>query len=378
VNTESRNAVATTFLNLHLRARLLWNPDEDVDALLAEFYPKFYGPAAEPMRQYWSTIYRAWRDTIVTEHEQFIAPAIYTPQVMAVLKQKLLEAEQIIGAVKSRGRALTRNEQLYIQRMRFTRFSHDVTAGYMSMVEAAATECDYEKAVACGERALAVREQLTDMSGIFTTYRKYKAEDRGYAWWPGEVRQYRELLPLIDGTQGKLIAKLPLEWAFRRDPERKGLQIGCHTEPVDLSYWSEHEDEYTPSRRKDYPLDEWEMLRTDLYAQAQGIRHSDRQSFTGDIWYRTDVELTADQAGGSVHLHFPGVFNECRLYLNGEEVARRKQAGLYWRNDYRFQWDVDLSGKLRAGTHTLALRCHCEHHYGGVFRRPFLYQATDN
>jgi len=46
VNTESRNAIATTFLNLHVRARLLWNPDEDVDALLAEFYPKFYGPAA--------------------------------------------------------------------------------------------------------------------------------------------------------------------------------------------------------------------------------------------------------------------------------------------------------------------------------------------
>jgi hypothetical protein len=36
VNTESRNAIATTFLNLHLRARLLWNPDEDVDDLLAE------------------------------------------------------------------------------------------------------------------------------------------------------------------------------------------------------------------------------------------------------------------------------------------------------------------------------------------------------
>jgi hypothetical protein len=30
VNTESRNALATTFINLYLRARLLWNPKEDV------------------------------------------------------------------------------------------------------------------------------------------------------------------------------------------------------------------------------------------------------------------------------------------------------------------------------------------------------------
>jgi hypothetical protein len=49
VNTESRNAIATTFLNLFFRGRLMWNPSEDVDALLQEFYPKFYGPAAVPM-----------------------------------------------------------------------------------------------------------------------------------------------------------------------------------------------------------------------------------------------------------------------------------------------------------------------------------------
>ncbi len=376
VNTESRNAIATTFLNLYVRARLLWNPDQDVDALLGEFYPKFYGPAAQPMSRYWNAIYRAWRDTIVTEHEYFVAPAIYTPQVMAVLKKKLLQAEQILDAVKIQGRTLTRNEQLYLQRIKFTRFSYEITAGYISMVRAAATECDYAKAVACGESTLAVREQLTDMSGIFTTYRKYKVEDRGYSWWPGEVRQYRELLPLIDGTRGKLITRLPLEWAFRRDPDRKGLTGGYHIKPVDLSYWNAHKDKYAPAARHDYPADKWEMLRTDLYAQAQGIRHGDRQSFTGDMWYRTDLELTAGQVRGTVHIRFPGLFNECWLYVNGEEVDHRKQGKLYWLNDYRFEWDVDLNGRLKAGRNTLALRCNCEHHFGGMFRRPFLYRAA--
>jgi hypothetical protein len=27
----------------------MWNPNKNVNALLKEFYPKFYGPAAEPM-----------------------------------------------------------------------------------------------------------------------------------------------------------------------------------------------------------------------------------------------------------------------------------------------------------------------------------------
>jgi len=35
-----------------------------------------------------------------------------------------------------------------------------------------------------------------------------------------------------------------------------------------------------------------------------------------------------------------------------------------------------LAGKLKAGENTLALRCNCEHHFGGMFRRPFLYRKT--
>jgi hypothetical protein len=246
----------------------------------------------------------------------------------------------------------------------------------MSMVRAAATECDYKKAVAAGERALAVREKLTDLNGTFTTYRNYKVEHRGYAWWPGEVKQYKELLPLIDGTQGKLIAKLPVEWAFRRDPDRTGQKAGYHTKPVDLTYWSDHQDEYNAVSLKDYPADQWEMLSADLYAQAQGIRHPDGQSFLGDMWYRTDLDLTADQTRGAVHVRFPGLFNECWLYVNGREVGHREQGKLYWLNDYRFEWDVDLTGQLKPGQNTIALRCNCEHHFGGMFRRPFLYQAT--
>jgi len=371
VNTESRNAIATTFLNLHIRARLLWNPQEDVDSLLADFYPKFYGPAAEPMSEYWSAIYDAWANTIVTEHEYFVAPSIYTPEVVHTLREKLEEAEQIMAGLKVQGRALSRNEQLYLQRMKFTRLSFTVIESYLAMVRAAATDGDYKAAVAAGERGLKARDALTEMNGTFTTTRL----EKGYAWWPGEAQQYRELIPFLNGEKGKLIARLPLEWAFHRDPRREGVEKGYHAEPVDLTYWKAHREEYDIDGRKDYPVDQWEMLRTDLYAQAQGVRHPDRQSFTGDLWYRTDVELTAEQAANA-HLRFPGLFNECRLYVNGEEAAYRKQGKMWWLNDYRFEWDVDLSGKLKAGKNTIVLRCNCEHHFGGMFRRPFLYRPV--
>ncbi len=43
-------------------------------------------------------------------------------------------------------------------------------------------------------------------------------------------------------------------------------------------------------------------------------------------------------------------------------------------NDYRFEWDVDLTSKLKAGTNSIVVQTNCEHHFGGMFRRPFLYQ----
>ena len=373
VNTESRNAIATTFINLYMRGRLMWNPDEDVDALLADFYERFYGPAAAPMADYWNAIFDAWERTICTEHEHFVAPAIYTRELVAKLRNKLEEAEQITNGIKVQGRELTRNEKRYLDRMRFTRLSFEIIRGYLTMVWAAATDVDYKTAVEAGERTLAVREELTDMSGIFTTYRRYKVEHKGYAWWPGEIKHCRELLALTDGTNGELVAKLPVEWTFHRDLEGKGVELGYHAKPVDLAHWNQHKGEYDLDSLKDYPVDRWEMLRSDLYMQAQGVRHPDRQSFVGHAWYRTDVELTTEQAAGKVHVMFPGLFNKARLYVNGEEVAQRKFPTMWWLSDYKFEWDVELAGKLKAGVNTLALVVNCEHHFGGMFRRPFLY-----
>jgi len=211
------------------------------------------------------------------------------------------------------------------------------------------------------------------MNDTFTTYKKIG--ENGPAWWPGEVQQYRELLQYMDGARGTLLAKTSLDWAFRRDPHDAGLAAGWAYKPIDLTYWNANAKNYTALNRKDYPT-EWEMLRTDLYWQAQGIRHPDGQSFTGFAWYRTEVEMKTEHAQGKVSLRFPGLFNECWLYVNGNLVAHREQNPTWWMNDYKFEWDVDLSGKVRAGPNTITLRLHNPHHFGGIFRRPFFYRPA--
>jgi len=370
VQTESRLAYATIFNNLYVRGQLMWNPDADVDAILKDFYEKFYGPAAAPMAAYWNAINKAWEDSIITEHEYFVAPAIYTPELLATLKKNLEAAEAIMLPLRVNKIVLTRNQAQYIERMQFTRLNYEVLVNYMAMVRAAATDGDYAAAVTAGKKGLAAREELTKMNGTFTTVKL----EGGYAWWPGEVQQYQELLPFTNGEKGKLIAKLPLEWAFRRDPFDTGLMSSWARKPVDLSWWNKQADKGSIASHMNNP-GEWETLRTDLYAQAQGVLHPNYANYNGIMWYATEAKLSAKEADSKVHLRFPGLFNEGWLYVNGSLVAYRPQQGMWWINDYRFEWDVDLTGKVKAGTNTIFLRLNNPHHMGGIWRRPFLYSA---
>jgi hypothetical protein len=371
--TESRMALATTGINLYLRGRLMWNPDEDIDALLEDFYAKFFGPAREPMRDYWSAIFAAWGKTIVTEHEYFIAPAIYTPELIERLDVSLQQAEKATEFLRSASRPLSGNEQLYLERLRFVRLGFETLKSYLEMVSAAAANLDFKSAVEAGEQGLRARDALTRMNATFTTTRL----EQGYAFWPGEVEQYRELLKLVDGEKGRLLAVLPLEWSLHRDPDGTGKIENLVNGPIDLSFWREHGSEYGLDGRKDYPANQWELVRTDLYVQAQGIRAANRESYTGDLWYRTEVDLSTDQAAANAHIMFPGLFNDCELSVNGVEAARRGFKEPWWLNDYRFEWDVALNDRLHQGPNAIALRCHNPHHMGGMFRRPFLYIPSE-
>ena len=58
VMIEAQPNFAIHGLNLYIASRLAWNIDADVDLLLEEFFTKFYGPAADPMRNYWLAIER--------------------------------------------------------------------------------------------------------------------------------------------------------------------------------------------------------------------------------------------------------------------------------------------------------------------------------
>ncbi|MHB0935334.1 MAG: DUF4838 domain-containing protein [Armatimonadota bacterium] len=379
INTESRNAIATIFTNLFFRGQLMWNPNADVRALEQEFYTNFYGPAAAPMGRFWDAVNAAWTKTIVTEHEYMAASAIYTPELMKELAKLVSEANKAIAPLEQKANR-TRNEELYVQRMVMMRKQWAVMDNYLKMVFAAGTDADFAKASEYGKLGMAARIDLAKMNPTFTTHvvgpGAEPTEPGGSpAWWPGEVKQYMNLHEFTNGAKGTRIATLPLEWAFHRDPRDTGLPRGWAYKPADLAFWKANKAKYDVYSLKDYPTTEWETVRVDTYPQAQGVRHPDGQSFTGFLWYKTNVNLKAGDVAGPVRVRFPGIFNECWLYVNGHLVAHREQNAMWWYNDYAFEWDVDLTGKLAKGDNDITLRFNNPHHFGGLFRRPFLYRA---
>lgn len=324
-NTESRNAIATTFLNLHFRGQLYWNPDYQVEAGLKEFYPAFYGETADVMKRYWETIYRAWEETIVTEHEFFVIPAVYTPEL-----------------VESLGTILKEIEGKDNPRLSFTRLSYQMIRSYTESARLAAAENRYAEAAERGVEGLKARQELKSLGGIFVT----DTLENGASFWSGEIEYYKALAKLKGSNK---TVQTPLEWSYTPDPYDEGTWRGWAGRPL-----------------------EGRPVRTDLYLQAQGILTEDYHTPPGFGWYSTEVELPQE----GWHLVFPGLFNQGWLYVNGVLVAHRPQHPLWWRNDYNFRWDVDLSGHLKQGKNRIVLRTPMSLHLAGMFRRPFLYSPT--
>jgi hypothetical protein len=50
---EAQPNFAMNGLNHYVAARLMWDANADVDALLEDLFVKYYGPAADPMRKFW-------------------------------------------------------------------------------------------------------------------------------------------------------------------------------------------------------------------------------------------------------------------------------------------------------------------------------------
>jgi Domain of unknown function (DUF4838) len=86
---------ATQGLNYYVVARLHWNPDQDVDALINDYCQAGFGPAAKSVRRYFGRL-EALMDDAATRKVK--APAAFLPEAVAGLRKELEQAHKEAGS----------------------------------------------------------------------------------------------------------------------------------------------------------------------------------------------------------------------------------------------------------------------------------------
>jgi hypothetical protein len=110
-------------LNYYVAAKLCWNADLDVNALLEDYFGKFYGPAAVPMKTYFMTMeqsMQAWNGCASYGLQgvsglKVIGPKIFTPEVMEKMGLSLAEAEHLAAPDETIAKRVAMVRQMYTE-----------------------------------------------------------------------------------------------------------------------------------------------------------------------------------------------------------------------------------------------------------------------
>lgn len=348
VTVESRGLSAITVFNHYVNGRLYWNPDAPLEEILGDLYERFFECLSVPLGRYWEEIRRAWARTGAHGTEYFMAPLVFTDPLLRRLAADLREAKALARRLGTDG-----VPERVRRRLEFTELSHAITAAQMAGWNAAARDADYAEAIRHLESVDAPVARLAELDPTMVAPPESRSATHPAAHTArGELEQFRGVHARLAGPRGRLVLRTDRRWWFCPDPKGSGLPLG----------WGRRFPEDASRRRVD----------TAIHLQGQPGLHR----FRGLGWYMTEIRLEAPSS--RLHLLFPALFNPAWLYVNGLLVAHREFSPIWWYEPDagRLEWDVPLPS-LRSGVSTLTLRIDNTHEYGGILRRPVIYEATD-
>jgi hypothetical protein len=341
--TEANNSWMVTHLNYYIRAKLMWNADEDVDALVRDYCEKFYGAAAGPVEEYIMTLENAVEETTI--HETW-GQLLLWKKILAepvLLRLDALMAEAVKSASTPETKLHTRVLDLVHRNMK----------AYVAM-ENAADSGDFPQAISWVDTMFAIRGEVAKIrpSLLPFTNDPYKDFPTAFEW---QRTLYKGLADRTGGTSGTLAAMLPEQWEFRTDPEDIGV----------IYQW------YRPGANAP-----WNVIDATSYWGPQGYQDEKGWGYTGKAWYRTGVRIPGDAASKPLRLTLGGVYGtELWVWANGMLVGHMRKGDEWTRWD---GLDFDVTGKMDAGKlNTIAVLVDNtlpgDNIRGGIYRRAFLW-----
>ncbi len=269
----------------YVMAQLMWDSQQDLEALMEDYYDRFYGPAAKPMQLYWMYMDRQRRNAPFHTGNAVNIPDIYSADNMKYLAQRLADATRV-----------TKDDHPYDERVKIATRSWDYLNAFLQMREAAES---YRWA-----DANAALNEMREVGAWLESYDPPLLHPRGglprlERFWAPEVEQGLER---ISGRNSS-IEGMPDRWRTYMDPNDVG---------EDLRFFSRRVDD-----------SDWQTLRT--YSESwsdQGLRY-----YRGAMWYRQEVQILPMWGGRQVMLWFAGVDENAKVWVNDIYVGELETNG---------------------------------------------------
>jgi hypothetical protein len=333
----------------YLEAHLQWDADANADALLADYFAKWYGAAAKPARAFWDALEAAIESTPMLGHEDRVLPWVYAPALMQQLQNHIAAAERL---------AATPREKLHVKVDRLI-FEH--LKQYVAMNDAEFAG-DFAGAARAAAQMLTLRHELAAIDPFLMTAEEKKADgsvdnNSGVWYWTVSDRQkyYQSLADKLSGKSGTLVALLPERAAFSTDPTDEGRFAGWY--------------------RADWNTQSWKQVTTSKPFYAQGYVNKNGYPYLGNIWYQFKVNVPENARGKRVLLYVPVIETEAWAWVNGQYIGHRPYRESYERPN---QMELDVTNALHPGrTNVVTLRVSTSRNQsacaGGLVSRLFLY-----
>ena len=319
----------------YLVARMAWDADLDVEAVMDDFYAKFGGPAGPHLKAYWDRIDEAYRTTPVHAGSYHGVHAFWTPELLKTCQADLSAAAKAAG-----GDAMLR------KRVAMFQLGLDNAKHYIAWRDAI-NRCDFAAGQQAYDKLIASQDAAYNQK--FHPVGEYRF---GYAPRFLGNGQSAGLARVSDGRQKVL--QLPDEWMFRYDAEDAGEAAGWFKAPV-----AEDADGWLKVRTYSSPLNEQKIPEQLTW-----------------MWYQTKFRTPKDMPAGPLTLWFMEPDgNAIKVWLDGKPVT---EAALDIRS--RNPLDLDLGKRLQADAeYVLTVKLHhrriSELMLGGLLRPVMIYSG---
>lgn len=275
---------------LWLTIRRAWNRNADADEVLDEFFTRFYGAAAQPMRRYWQVFDDAWTQCPAHAGGSWSYARRFTPEVMARAREAMNAALAVAQTPAERSRVRMHADSLG-QFERFLALEADLREGRFADLD---------------QRAAAWHAKQAELARQYAANYAFTA-----ASWPARsatktttvaahyFRSFNEPAYLDAARiarEGTILTKPLRSWRYAVAGE-KGVDEAWLNPDFDDSAW----------KTTDVAVDRW----ADLGLMAH----------LGTVCYRTTIDLPAIQPGKTVYLWIPATDGRVKVLVNGQPAT---------------------------------------------------------